>query len=138
MNKVLTRWKDIGIWRELSALKRLFVEPSNNSELLLMMEEYREVIRESSSISFRQTSGAIFFAVFRGKVAEGIDFKDNEARCVLAVSNAHLLSTRCSRQQCTQFCARSTQRYDTRIHTRSFAFTRSAYRTAITKTRPCP
>jgi len=88
MRKILERWEITNVLKELSALKQIFVEPQNNSQLLMRMEEYREVIRESSSISFRKPSGAIFFAVFRGKVAEGIDFKDNEARCVLAVNNA--------------------------------------------------
>jgi len=87
MRKILERWEVTNVWKELSALKQIFVEPQNNNQMLMYMEEYREVIRESSSISFRKPSGAIFFAVFRGKVAEGIDFKDNEARCVLAVNN---------------------------------------------------
>ncbi|XP_011336322.1 Fanconi anemia group J protein homolog isoform X2 [Ooceraea biroi] len=86
MNKILTRWKNIKILEEISALKQVFVEPQMNCDLPEIMEEYREVIKKSSSsISFTQPSGAILFAVFRGKVAEGIDFKDNEARCVLAI-----------------------------------------------------
>ncbi|XP_011143654.1 Fanconi anemia group J protein homolog [Harpegnathos saltator] len=85
MNKIHMRWKDIGIWAKLAELKEIFVEPKENRELPEIMREYREVIKESSSKSFRERSGAILFAVFRGKVAEGIDFSDNEARCVLTV-----------------------------------------------------
>lgn len=87
MNTIHDRWKNNGMWRKLSELKEIFVEPKTNKDLFIEMTKYRRVIEESSSKSFRATHGAILFAVCRGKVAEGIDFSDNEARCVLAVSN---------------------------------------------------
>jgi hypothetical protein len=31
-------------------------------------------------------NGAVFLAVFRGKISEGMDFKDNYARAVITVS----------------------------------------------------
>ncbi|XP_072750132.1 Fanconi anemia group J protein homolog isoform X2 [Anoplolepis gracilipes] len=85
MNKLHDRWKNNGTWSKLEELKEIFVEPKDNRDLPALMTAYRNVIEDSSSKSFRVASGAIFFAVFRGKVAEGIDFSDNEARCVLAV-----------------------------------------------------
>lgn len=87
MNTIHDRWKNNGTWQKLAELKEIFVEPKNNKDLFVVMTEYRRVIEESSSKSFRATCGAILFAVCRGKVAEGIDFSDNEARCVLMVSN---------------------------------------------------
>lgn len=87
MNKIYDRWNKNGIIKKLSKLKEIFVEPKDNRELPRVMKEYRSVIEESSSRSFRVACGAILFAVFRGKVAEGIDFSDNQARCVLAVSD---------------------------------------------------
>ena len=33
------------------------------------------------------TSGALFFAVCRGKVSEGLDFADNNARAVITASS---------------------------------------------------
>lgn len=33
--------------------------------------------------------GAVFFAVCRGKVSEGLDFADNNARAVITVSTSH-------------------------------------------------
>ncbi|XP_011863611.1 PREDICTED: Fanconi anemia group J protein homolog isoform X2 [Vollenhovia emeryi] len=83
MNTIHERWKNTEVWRKLADLKRIFVESSKELDLT----EYRRVIEESSSKSFRTACGAILFAVYRGKVAEGTDFSDNEARCVLAVSN---------------------------------------------------
>lgn len=91
MNKLHDRWKSNGTWSKLEKLKEIFVEPRNNSNLPAKMKAYRNVIKESSSKSFRVTSGAIFFAVYRGKVAEGIDFSDNEARCVLAVNISYFI-----------------------------------------------
>ncbi|XP_029668154.1 Fanconi anemia group J protein-like isoform X3 [Formica exsecta] len=87
MNKLLDRWKNNDTLSKLEKLKEIFVEPRNreSKDFPAMMKAYCDVIKESSSKSFRVASGAIFFAVFRGKVAEGIDFSDNEARCVLAI-----------------------------------------------------
>lgn len=87
MYTIHDRWKNNGMWQKLSELKEIFVEPKTNKDLFVVMTDYRRVIEESSSKSFRTTCGAILFAVCRGKVAEGIDFSDNEARCVLMVSN---------------------------------------------------
>ena len=86
MNTLLNRWMKTGVWNKLSELKRIFTEPKEGQGLPSIMQAYRSTIDESSSKSFREASGAILFAVYRGKVAEGIDFSDNEARCVLAVS----------------------------------------------------
>lgn len=52
-----------------------------------IMSEYREVIQDTSDEQRGKINGALFLAVFRGKVAEGIDFRDNEARCVVTVSS---------------------------------------------------
>ncbi|TGZ47264.1 Fanconi anemia group J protein homolog isoform X2 [Temnothorax longispinosus] len=85
MNKIHERWEKLGILKKLSDLKEIFMEPQKNEDLPTVMRNYRRVIEESSSKSFRTACGAILFAVYRGKVAEGIDFSDNEARCVLAI-----------------------------------------------------
>lgn len=90
MNKLHDRWKSNGTWDKLSKLKEIFEEPKEKGKLSTVMEEYGNVIKRAPS-NFRVASGAILFAVFRGKVAEGIDFSDNEARCVLAVSISFIL-----------------------------------------------
>ena len=35
-------------------------------------------------------NGALFLAVCRGKVSEGLDFADNNARAVITVNSLHL------------------------------------------------
>ncbi|KAG5319462.1 FANCJ protein, partial [Pseudoatta argentina] len=93
MNTIHNRWRNNGIWDKLSNLKTIFVEPKYEKDLNPVMKAYRSVIEESPSEQYRTASGAIFFAVFRAKVAEGIDFSDNEARCVLAIGIPYLLQS---------------------------------------------
>ncbi|KYN29088.1 Regulator of telomere elongation helicase 1 [Trachymyrmex cornetzi] len=93
MNTIHNRWRNNGIWDKLSNLKTIFVEPKYEKDLKPVMREYRSVIEESPSEQDRTACGAIFFAVFRAKVAEGIDFSDNEARCVLAIGIPYLLQS---------------------------------------------
>lgn len=64
----------------------MFVEPRYGGQLGNTMREYREVIEDTSAGPSGGITGALLLAVFRGKVAEGIDFKDNESRCVVSVS----------------------------------------------------
>ena len=54
-----------------------FVEPKNRAALSKTVSEFRAKVRHSSRI------GACFLAVCRGKVSEGIDFADADARGVV-------------------------------------------------------
>ncbi|KYN01786.1 Fanconi anemia group J protein like protein [Cyphomyrmex costatus] len=93
MTTIHNRWRNNGTWDKLSELKTIFVEPKYERELNPVMKEYRSEIERSSSESYRTACGAIFFAVFRAKVAEGMDFSDNEARCVLSIGIPYLLQS---------------------------------------------
>lgn len=84
MNIQMERWKQNSIWSKITSVKTVFIEPRHGGGLTDIMNEYREVIEYTSEPKGRIT-GALFLAVFRGKVAEGIDFRDNEARCVITV-----------------------------------------------------
>ncbi|KAK2579739.1 hypothetical protein KPH14_011080 [Odynerus spinipes] len=84
MNTQIKRWESSDTWISIQKYKRVFIEPRSTNDLADTMTEYRETIKETSDES-SSLSGAILFAVYRGKVAEGIDFSDNEARCVLTI-----------------------------------------------------
>lgn len=80
------------MWNKISRFKTIFQETRGTGDLASMMDGYREVIRTTADGPSGTVTGALLFAVFRGKVAEGIDFSDNEARCVLTVSGGTLES----------------------------------------------
>lgn len=86
MKTQLERWKLTSLYHDLERIKNIFEEPRVGTDLVPIMEEFRSTIEETSNGPIDGITGALFFAVFRGKIAEGIDFSDNEARCVLTVS----------------------------------------------------
>ncbi|XP_047523288.1 Fanconi anemia group J protein homolog isoform X2 [Pieris napi] len=77
MNKLITRWQDTGIWNKLESIKNVFQEGRNVRDHNDIMEDYYECAASSR--------GALLFAVYRGKVSEGMDFKDHQARAVIAI-----------------------------------------------------
>ncbi|XP_020105851.1 regulator of telomere elongation helicase 1 isoform X2 [Ananas comosus] len=65
------------IWERICKHKQPVVEPKQSSLFPHAIEDFETKLRDSS------TSGAIFFAVCRGKVSEGLDFADQAGRAVL-------------------------------------------------------
>ncbi|KAH9260631.1 fanconi anemia group J protein [Batrachochytrium salamandrivorans] len=72
------RWKQTGLWDALERVKPISIETKGSSE-----EFDRAVVQYRALCS--QQSGGLFFAVFRGKLSEGIDFRDEQARAVVIV-----------------------------------------------------
>ncbi|KAJ3273467.1 hypothetical protein HDV01_004387 [Terramyces sp. JEL0728] len=62
------------IIRQLEEHKKVYVEPKSKSDFVKLIEKYNQSVKES---------GAILFAVCRGKASEGIDFSDDHCRAVL-------------------------------------------------------
>ena len=60
----------------IDQLKRVIVEPRQSSSLGVAMDHFRSAVDAN-------TNGAIFFAVCRGKVSEGLDFADHYGRAVI-------------------------------------------------------
>ncbi|CAG9529565.1 unnamed protein product [Cercopithifilaria johnstoni] len=84
MNSCLKFWKTAKfgaafMWETIMNHKDTFIEPKSKLELKAVLLQFRQKVRESSG------SGAIFFAVCRAKVSEGIDFSDNESRGVIVI-----------------------------------------------------
>lgn len=77
INKLVKRWRETGLWMKLSQTKRVFVESRNVRDHNDIMEDY---YKYSAS-----AEGALLFAVYRGKVSEGMDFKDHQARAVITI-----------------------------------------------------
>ncbi|XP_046964251.1 Fanconi anemia group J protein homolog [Vanessa cardui] len=70
------RWQDTGLWRELEKLKDVYIEDTDAKRHDTMMQEYVESV---------EGRGALLLSVYRGKVAEGMDFRDRQARAVIAI-----------------------------------------------------
>ncbi|XP_026333759.1 Fanconi anemia group J protein-like isoform X2 [Hyposmocoma kahamanoa] len=77
MQKLCKRWQDTGVWNKLNELKNVFMESRNARDHNEVMEDYYETVSSNK--------GALLFAVYRGKVSEGMDFKDHQARAVITV-----------------------------------------------------
>ncbi|KAI5067198.1 hypothetical protein GOP47_0017726 [Adiantum capillus-veneris] len=110
LDKLCDRWKATGQWNQLYELKQLFIEPRGQMETFeTMLADYYRVVSGKSKIAVQKgkpreggkriakdhhtetfmkrksKSGAAFLAVCRGKVSEGIDFSDKNARIVIVV-----------------------------------------------------
>ncbi|KAM7254630.1 hypothetical protein ACFE04_004010 [Oxalis oulophora] len=83
LDKCITCWKDVSdvasasIWERICKYKKPVVEPRQSSIFSLSIEDYMAKLKDTSS------SGAVFFAVCRGKVSEGLDFADHAGRAVV-------------------------------------------------------
>ncbi|DAZ95804.1 TPA: hypothetical protein N0F65_009200 [Lagenidium giganteum] len=88
MDKLSQRWKQTGVWNAVEQAKRLFTEPRQaGKDFDALMDEYKTTITLTGKASLQsgEQTGAVFLAVYRGKVSEGIDFSNDNARAVLAV-----------------------------------------------------
>lgn len=76
LKKVHKVWRQNKLYKELFKDRDIFIEPQGDQgKNSLLLEEYRQAINEKGR--------AVFIAVCRGKLSEGIDFMDNAARCVI-------------------------------------------------------
>eukprot|EP00939_MAST-03C_sp_MAST-3C-sp1_P002617 g2617.t1 len=73
------------LWARINTHKHCVVEPRGGgaSSFHATAKEYEALIGDTSRGS--KKSGAIFFAVCRGRASEGIDFSDRKARAVVVV-----------------------------------------------------
>ncbi|KAI4331239.1 hypothetical protein MLD38_029443 [Melastoma candidum] len=83
LDQCIKCWKNVNsvdsnsIWERICKHKRPVVEPRQSSLFPLAIEDYMTKLKDTSS------SGAVFFAVCRGKVSEGLDFADHAGRAVV-------------------------------------------------------
>ncbi|XP_073282917.1 uncharacterized protein [Primulina huaijiensis] len=107
LDKVSTRWQETGQWSRLNAQKSLFIEPRGGGQDALepVLKGFYNTIHwgakqvntrkirsktsglKNSTMIHKEENkeGAAFLAVCRGKVSEGIDFSDDNARAVVIV-----------------------------------------------------
>ncbi|KRY10364.1 Fanconi anemia group J -like protein, partial [Trichinella patagoniensis] len=92
---LLTRWKKVppncnfqvnsSLWSQLNVYKMVVVEPrKNGSDVRLIMDRFTETIKDPKKLG-PKCNGALLLAVYRGKISEGVDFADQQARAVVTV-----------------------------------------------------
>uniref|UniRef100_A0A8D9B2P9 DNA 5'-3' helicase n=1 Tax=Cacopsylla melanoneura TaxID=428564 RepID=A0A8D9B2P9_9HEMI len=86
LKQLFKRWSSTGLMNQISKHKSVFREPRSNKEPKDIMQKYFAAIKQAEqNVNTNTTTGALLFAVFRGKISEGIDFPDNCARSVISV-----------------------------------------------------
>ncbi|CAG7719956.1 unnamed protein product, partial [Allacma fusca] len=82
LEKVSERWRSTGLWHQLSSVKQVLIEPrSGSADFELAISTFYDC----NATPLATQTGAMFLAVCRGKVSEGIDFADNNARAVICI-----------------------------------------------------
>ncbi|CAH0480491.1 unnamed protein product [Peronospora belbahrii] len=83
LEESIDKWREpalsessLSIWERIVQLKQTFVEPRGRAEFKAVVDEYHQSITDNPK-------GAVFFAVSRGKVSEGIDFSNDKGRAVV-------------------------------------------------------
>lgn len=78
MNLCINFWKkNNDIWSSIEGVKKIFIETQRKEDFQVEMKNYYETIDDQDS------NGAIFMAVMRGKVSEGLDFANKYGRAVV-------------------------------------------------------
>ncbi|CAL1540331.1 unnamed protein product [Lymnaea stagnalis] len=77
MEKCIEKWKETNQWNIITQYKPVVVEPKGKAAFVEIMDEFYSKINDPT------LNGAIFMAVCRGKVSEGLDFADANGRAVM-------------------------------------------------------
>ncbi|KAK2724782.1 regulator of telomere elongation helicase 1 homolog isoform X1 [Artemia franciscana] len=77
MKSCIEHWQNEGQWGEIMRIKPIYVEPQTKETFNTVMKDYYKAIDDPVH------QGAIFMAVCRGKVSEGLDFINANGRTVV-------------------------------------------------------
>ncbi|XP_036930136.1 Fanconi anemia group J protein isoform X4 [Acanthopagrus latus] len=82
LDKLRDRWSKTGLWEKLEQQKTLITEPrgGGKGDFDELLQTYYDAIKYCE-----ESDGALLIAVCRGKVSEGLDFTDDNARAVVTI-----------------------------------------------------
>ncbi|KAG0459532.1 hypothetical protein HPP92_022660 [Vanilla planifolia] len=96
MEQCIECWKNMSharssncntIWERICKHKQPVIEPKQSALFPNVVEDFRKKLQNKAA------SGAVFFAVCRGKVSEGLDFADHAGRAVLITGMPFIVRT---------------------------------------------
>uniref|UniRef100_A0A8C7M9I1 DNA 5'-3' helicase n=1 Tax=Oncorhynchus kisutch TaxID=8019 RepID=A0A8C7M9I1_ONCKI len=84
LDKLRDRWTNTGLWEKLEERKTVITEPrgGGKGDFDELLQVYYDAIRISGEFAGDR---ALLMAVCRGKVSEGLDFTDDNARAVVTI-----------------------------------------------------
>lgn len=82
LEKLRERWIFTGLWHSLESVKTVIAEPQGGEKTDFdeLLQVYYDAIKFKG-----EKDGALLIAVCRGKVSEGLDFSDDNARAVITI-----------------------------------------------------
>ncbi|XP_061073345.1 Fanconi anemia group J protein [Conger conger] len=82
LDKLRERWTNTGLWEKMEEVKTVITEPRGGAkgDFDELLQTYYSAIRSPGD-----REGALLMAVCRGKVSEGLDFTDDNARAVVTI-----------------------------------------------------
>ncbi|KAG7479203.1 Fanconi anemia group J isoform X1 [Solea senegalensis] len=82
LDKLRDRWINTGLWEKLEQQKTVITEPrgGGKGDFDELLHTYYDAIKYCE-----ERDGALLIAVCRGKVSEGLDFTDDNARAVVTI-----------------------------------------------------
>ncbi|XP_041651753.1 Fanconi anemia group J protein isoform X2 [Cheilinus undulatus] len=82
LDKLRDRWTNTGLWEKLELKKTVITEPrgGGKGDFDELLQMYYDAIKYCE-----ERDGALLIAVCRGKVSEGLDFTDDNARAVVTI-----------------------------------------------------
>ncbi|XP_054456847.1 Fanconi anemia group J protein [Anoplopoma fimbria] len=83
LDKLRDRWNNTGLWKKLELQKAVIAEPrgGGKGDFDELLQRYYDAIKYCEE----ERDGALLIAVCRGKVSEGLDFTDDNARAVITI-----------------------------------------------------
>jgi regulator of telomere elongation helicase 1 len=78
MHACVEAWKATNVWERISKCKLPVVEPRDSADFASTIREFSTQLESEAD-----ARGAVFFAVCRGKLSEGLDFADRAGRAVI-------------------------------------------------------
>lgn len=89
LDKIIRRMQAIGIYDRVAKVKKMFLEPRTGTpkDFERLMKNYYKVIQETAGRGNAAPglNGALLFAIYRGKISEGLDLRDDNCRAVIPV-----------------------------------------------------